>query len=73
MLGDLTKFGTTSGLDYGTEKTALNNTASPIVMGDVIGTNTNSTYWQVLPALEVGTFSGSVTQTLTFTAVGCEL
>lgn len=69
--GELTKFGTTLGLDYDTEKTALNSTDGSIVMGNVAAGITNSTYWQVFPTLNDASFSGAVTQTLTFTSIGC--
>ena len=72
--GELTKFATTDQgalTDYTTEKIALNSTDTTILMGTVSSGSTNSTYWQVFATLNDETFSGGVTQILTFTSIGC--
>jgi hypothetical protein len=74
--GERTKYATSDqgqGIDYAS-KTAMNNTAILIPYDDFshipIG-STNSTWWEVEVILLDDTFSGAVTQDLTFTSTGC--
>jgi hypothetical protein len=69
--GELTKFSPTNpGSGTYASKTALNSTNGDITIGDIVGGATNSTYWQVQATVNESSFTGAVTQTMTF-AISC--
>lgn len=72
--GEKTKFATTdqgtnsTGIDYASKK-ALNSTNTEVIFGNVrTGGFTNQTNWQLEATLQNLPFSGSLSQSITFTA-----
>lgn len=70
IAGSFTKFATSdqlTGTSYD-DKTSLNATNGAITMGTIAYTSQNSTYWMLNATLNTETFSGALSQDVTFEA-----